>query len=135
MLAVVLGGVHDGDLLWFFDCALFLQRMGDELNDLDLDELRSLEQKMDDSLTIIRKRKTLPSEVSIEAGEHRSQGTIYLRCNGGIKTELGRDSVDMLRSRDVEGSVERVIEKLARRWMVGWRLNWVIFTIMKVRRR
>nr|WKY18080.1 flowering-related B-class MADS-box protein [Lonicera macranthoides] len=33
------------------------QRMGDELNDLDLDELRGLEQKMDDSLAVVRERK------------------------------------------------------------------------------
>ncbi|KAM7481712.1 hypothetical protein LguiB_006295 [Lonicera macranthoides] len=61
--------------------------------------------------------ETLPSEVFVEVGGHRSQGTIYLRCNGGIKTELGRDSVDTLGSRDIGGSVERVIEKREDGWL------------------
>lgn len=36
---------------------LHRQRMGDELNDLGLDELRGLEQKMDDSLKVVREKK------------------------------------------------------------------------------
>ncbi|KAM7481707.1 hypothetical protein LguiB_006290 [Lonicera macranthoides] len=59
---------YSGDMLWFFDCALFRQRMGDELNDLDLDELRGLEQKMDDSLAIIRERKEEKCEVDPQYG-------------------------------------------------------------------
>lgn len=61
--------------------------------------------------------ETLPSEVSVEVGDHRSRGTVYLRCNAGIRTKLGRVSVDTLRSRDVGGGVERVIEKREDGWL------------------
>lgn len=33
------------------------QRMGEDLNDLEIDELRGLEQNLDNSLKIVRERK------------------------------------------------------------------------------
>ncbi|KAM7478388.1 hypothetical protein LguiA_026601 [Lonicera macranthoides] len=63
--------------------------MGDELNDLDLDELRGLEQKMDDSLAIIRERKEEKCEVDPQYGLGEYKGdyeSVVAFANG--KTNL-----------------------------------------------
>lgn len=40
-----------------FGDGLFRQRMGEDLNDLEINELRGLEQNLDNSLKIVRERK------------------------------------------------------------------------------